>query len=132
MEDSQGVNRVVVGDSQHFGGVLRGSPSIVIIHPVCPLLPRETPLLLFWRVHTVSAGRDTTMASQTAQMDSNSTSASSSNVPAQPDPVLDLLNPLLSTPNEAGPSRWSSTQVRDVREKLQTAVKARKASRGGL
>lgn len=42
------------------------------------------------------------------------------------DLVLDLLSPLLSVPNEAGPSRWTSAQVRDVRDKLQSAVKARK------
>ncbi|RSH89597.1 hypothetical protein EHS25_002148 [Saitozyma podzolica] len=43
-----------------------------------------------------------------------------------PDPVLDLLSPLLSSP-QAGPSTWTAKQAADVREKLELAVKENKA-----
>ena len=48
-----------------------------------------------------------------------------------PDPVLDILSPLLSGTSsgaqaEAGPSRWTVPQVRQVREKLESAVQLNK------
>jgi hypothetical protein len=42
-----------------------------------------------------------------------------------PDPVLDLLLPLISS-SEAGPPRWTALQVREVREKLEKSVKDNK------
>jgi hypothetical protein len=46
-----------------------------------------------------------------------------------PDPVLDLLSPLLSSP-QAGPSTWTAKQAADVREKLELAVKENKVCPG--
>lgn len=48
-----------------------------------------------------------------------------------PDPVLDLLSPLLSSP-QAGPSTWTAKQAADVREKLESAVKDNKVCPGSF
>jgi hypothetical protein len=57
-------------------------------------------------------------------------SSSTTALPTEPpDPVLDLLSPLLSSP-QAGPSTWTAKQAGDVREKLENAVKDNKVCPG--
>ncbi|KAK4683967.1 hypothetical protein P7C73_g6242, partial [Tremellales sp. Uapishka_1] len=53
--------------------------------------------------------------------------ASPSTASPAPSPVMDILQPLLDETPGAGPSRHTSARIRDVREKLQDAVKQNKA-----